>query len=404
MMKMIFKFDLYKAYFYKLNKMSYSNNKKLNYLLGNVFSKFNCNHLKTRLSDYSKPINLKNAQNMIHRPSRLEEKYPIRFFFRKNNTKKVSIETYDKEKKPSAYNHENAIDKKAKHEKREYRENTKYQNERNIVNAGNRKYNCSEVPKHNVDDIFRNNINLMDEINQDHHIEKLPKKPLQTSIVSTNDNEKDSTDINCNILRTLKKDNMNIIELPKKDDYYSNIFFSTLSNDFYILSMKEKVEYIKKMKLEVISKFAKDNFYRDYDYSTKLFKKSELDDTFSFNKNISVNMLKVYADILNVNCVYVYDNDIAFITKYNPDVATVVIEESNCKIYSLYRSNTYIRGSECLQELGVLQKYSKATLSKYKLDKLQNIAKMYNLNIKKKGKTGKVNVSREELIETLSVD
>lgn len=395
-MKMIFKFDLYKAYFYKLNKMSYSNNKKLNYLLGNVFSKFNSSHLKAKLSDYSKPLNLKNGKNNVYRPSRLEEKYPIRFFFRKNNLKKSSIIADTREKKQSTNRLENTTDIKTKHEKRDPIENTKYQKDKNIVNIGN--------SKHSVDEVFSNTLDFMAEINQNYNMEKLPKKPLQTSIVSSNENEKDSIDINCNILRTLKKDNTNIIELPKKDDYYSNIFFSSLSNDFYILNMKEKVEYIKNMKLEVISKFAKENFYRDYDYSTKLFKKSELDDTFSFNKNITVNMLKVYADILNVNCVYIYDNDITFITKFNPDVATVIIEESNCKVYTLYRSNNYIRGSEFLHELGVLQKYSKATLSKYKLDKLQNIAKMYNLNIKKKGKTGKVNVSREELIETLSVD
>ena len=207
-----------------------------------------------------------------------------------------------------------------------------------------------------------------------------------------------------NILNNIIDDNMMIIELSKTDDYYSNIFFSSICSDFSILSIDEKKDFIKKIKLEIITKFSKENYcYRDCDYSTKLFKKSELDEVFSFNKNITVSMLKVYADVFNTNCVYIYNNNIEFLNKFNKSNATILVEETNQKIYTLVKPKSYIRGSEC-EELGINAQFSKSTLSTFKLDKLQNIAKMYNLNIRKKGKVGKVNISRDELIEMMSID
>ena len=76
------------------------------------------------------------------------------------------------------------------------------------------------------------------------------------------------------------------------------------------------MECLKNIKTEVISKFQKEDFYKDFDYSTKDFKKSSLDDTFCLNKNITLSMLKVYSDVLNINCVHIYDNNITFLTKY----------------------------------------------------------------------------------------
>ena len=63
-----------------------------------------------------------------------------------------------------------------------------------------------------------------------------------------------------------------------------------------------------------------------------------------------------------------------------------------------------MRGNDCAKELGVYSKYSKSTLEKFKLDKLQNMARMYNMDIKKKGKVGKVNLKKEELINLMSID
>ena len=53
--------------------------------------------------------------------------------------------------------------------------------------------------------------------------------------------------------------------------------------------------------------------------------------------------------------------------------------------------------------LGVKKKYSKESLEKLKLPDLQNIARMYNYNIRKQGKSNRININKKEFIEILSI-
>ena len=62
----------------------------------------------------------------------------------------------------------------------------------------------------------------------------------------------------------------------------------------------------------------------------------------------------------------------------------------------------FIRGDICSDLLCIDKTFKEDELSKLKLDQLQNIAKMRNLNIKKPGKTGKINIKKEELIDIIS--
>ena len=63
--------------------------------------------------------------------------------------------------------------------------------------------------------------------------------------------------------------------------------------------------------------------------------------------------------------------------------------------------HNFIRGDMCSNILNVDKIYKESDLSKLKLDQLQNIAKMLNLNIKKPGKTGKINIKKDELIKII---
>ena len=194
---------------------------------------------------------------------------------------------------------------------------------------------------------------------------------------------------------------ISIICNKKKGDYLSIAFFSSISGIFNIASDVQKNDILKNIKLEMITKFVKENYYRNYDYSVKYFKKSDADEVFTNNNPVTVKMLKIYGDILNVNIVHIKDNIIEFITKFNPNNATVLINEVNNNVYTLLSSNQFIRGDILKDILGIEKKHSETELLKYKLDKLQNIAKMKFIDIRKAGKTGKINVTKTELIELI---
>ena len=122
----------------------------------------------------------------------------------------------------------------------------------------------------------------------------------------------------CIYLNKLIENNpyLNILVQKKTGDYLSNILFSSLSQLYYNLSELDQREELKTIKLKIITKFNKDNYYRNYDYSTKHFKKIDADDVFCNNKEITVNMLKIYGDVININVVYITNNDCYYITKF----------------------------------------------------------------------------------------
>ena len=201
------------------------------------------------------------------------------------------------------------------------------------------------------------------------------------------------------ILKKLSEINSNfyIEKIVKEEDYLSIAVFTYLSKIFSISTLSDKNDMLKKIKLDIITKFNKENYYRDYDYSLKHFKKSVADEIFSNNLNITVNMLKIYGDILNINVVYIEKDHIEFITKYNQNNATLIINNSSHNIFILMTKDGFIRGDVCKDILGVNKKYKEEELLKFKLAQLQNLAKMKNLNIKKAGKTGKINITIQEL-------
>ena len=192
------------------------------------------------------------------------------------------------------------------------------------------------------------------------------------------------------------------IEYPKTSDYLSICVFSVLSKVFNISTNDEKNHLLKNIKMNIIALFNKDNYYKNYDYSVKYFKKSAAENTFVNNLPITPNMLKIYGDILHVNMVYIMNDNITFINKFNSHNATIIIVECNNKVIAICSNEGYIRGECCGDILGVNKVFVDKDLNRLKLDKLQNIAKMKNINIRKAGKTGKINVSIPELIELIT--
>lgn len=260
-------------------------------------------------------------------------------------------------------------------------------------------------------------------INDDTKIYSTNKSILENSVKTNQESTTDEVSINkdidrnfkinytncpCNYLKELSDidSKLNILSINKTGDYLSTIFVSALSSLFYNLPESYKIDELKSLKLEMITIFNRENYYRNYDYSTKHFKKIEADDILSNNLPITINMLKIYGDILSVNIVYICDLfRVMFITKFNKSRATVVISETKTKVYTITYSsdNKFLRGCDCVKILKINTRFSKCTLESKKLDELQNIAKMLNLDIKKQGKTGRVNIKKEELIEMIAV-
>ena len=200
----------------------------------------------------------------------------------------------------------------------------------------------------------------------------------------------------------IKNKDLKLIYSIKKGDYFSDIFFKSIDPLYDTLYYDEKKEYLKKVKLKIIDIFNKQQFYKKYDYSTKDFKKSDLDHYFTSNLPVTLGMLKVYADVLSVNLVYKNSsNTNQYLNRFDLNRATVLIYESTEKIFSVKGNTNYLRGTIFKNFLKFHQKPIKEILIKMKINELHNVARMLNLSTKKKGKVGRINKKKDDLIKEI---
>jgi len=202
----------------------------------------------------------------------------------------------------------------------------------------------------------------------------------------------------------MKKYDLYMIKVRKvRYDPYSEVFMKAVDKLYCVLPQEESINYLKKVKYEVVEEFNKKNIYKMFNYSAKHFKKSELDDIFGNNKPVRLSMLKVFADVFNCNLIYLENTTIKFITKFVDNLAIVVLTEDRDNIYCLRTKgvNSYIRSEILKESLGVNIKLYAEQLTKTPLDKLQNLSRMKNIDHKKQGKTKKINKTRQELIDEI---
>ena len=194
-----------------------------------------------------------------------------------------------------------------------------------------------------------------------------------------------------------------VLETRKNSyDRYSTAYFQCLSNNFAI--SQDKQGMLKETKLEIISIFRKEQLYKLGTYSAKDFKKSDIDEILTENRDIPMKMLKVYGDVLDTNVVYINLDDMSttYLNTYVDKRATVLIAEDRDKLYSIkHKNNNYILGSELKGYLSSNAKIDRANLEKKLLEEIQNIALSMGISIKKTGKTGLINKKKEEIIEEI---
>ena len=195
-------------------------------------------------------------------------------------------------------------------------------------------------------------------------------------------------------------DNISQISISKRNsDFYSQAFFRAINNELDIYTDKEMINYIKEIKYKVIEDFYARNIYKRKDYSSKHFKKNELDDVFANNLSISLHMLRVYGDVFNLNIVYIdSEGSFIFLTFYDKEKATVIITEDNYSVYTLRpKGGTFIRGKQFYKYLYNKMSYNKDKLDTLSISNLQNICKLMTIDYKKKGKTKRINKTKKEL-------
>jgi len=196
--------------------------------------------------------------------------------------------------------------------------------------------------------------------------------------------------------------NIDIICSLKKGDFYSDIYFKSIDPLYNTLDYYEKKKYIKDVKLKSIDIFNKQQFYKKYNYSTKDFKKSNLDHIFTGNLPITLGMLKVYSDILSINLIYKnITNSSQYMNGFNKNRVTIIIYEANDKIYTLRRKGTFLRGLELKNFLKFEHKPIKEILEKMKINEVQNTARMLNISTKKPGRVNKINKTKDEVIREI---
>ncbi len=205
-----------------------------------------------------------------------------------------------------------------------------------------------------------------------------------------------------NVLLTfLQKQNYNIIDILKKptQDNYTYAIFCSLIPELYIEGYSN--DKIRTLKLQTIDIFNKENLFRLGSYSK--VNKADIDDHFSNStKYITTPMLQVYSNVLDVNII-LYDipsNNLYAMNTINYNKMCIILVENDTTIYTIVNR---VRAINLKPLLSSFINCNLDKLNKLKLEELQNIAKLTSCPIKKEGKNGKINLTKDELIKSISI-
>jgi hypothetical protein len=195
----------------------------------------------------------------------------------------------------------------------------------------------------------------------------------------------------------------------KENDLYSWMFFSIFCNKYLIkMNIQERNQWLKQMKCDILLDFNKYDLYKKYSYNED-FKKSDLDAIFGMNQSIPLNMIRIYADVCNINCISIDMNGyIKYINICQKNRATWFIIESDngSGWYNIIKkknsNNEFLKFNE-LNDILIndFKKIVDINEKSSTLEVLQNYAKGLGIDPKKEGKVGKKNKLKSELIEEI---
>ena len=195
----------------------------------------------------------------------------------------------------------------------------------------------------------------------------------------------------------------------KENDLYSWMFFNIFCDKYLkTMNITERNNWLKQIKYDILLDFNKYDLFKKYSYNED-FKKSDLDAIFGMNQQVPLNMIRIYADVCNINCISIDMNGfIKYVNICQKNRATwlIVENEKGDGWYNIIKkknsNNEYLRYDE-LSELIIndMKKIEKID-DKLTVDILQNYAKGLGIDPKKDGKVGKKNKLKSELVDEIN--
>jgi hypothetical protein len=195
----------------------------------------------------------------------------------------------------------------------------------------------------------------------------------------------------------------------KENDLYSWMFFNIFCNKYLMkMNIQERNQWLKQIKYDILLDFNKYDLYKKYSYDED-FKKSDLDAIFGMNLSIPLNMIRIYADVCNINCISIdMKGYIKYINICQKNRATWLIIESDNGDgwYNIIKkknsNNEFLRYNELNHILiNDFKKVDDINEKSVTLEVLQNYAKGLGIDPKKEGKVGKKNKLKSELIDEI---
>jgi hypothetical protein len=188
-------------------------------------------------------------------------------------------------------------------------------------------------------------------------------------------------------------------------DTLAYAFFRTFDPMFPYIPMEQQYEWIREYKYAILSEFLKQGYYQKCSYSaTTDFKKSDLDDIFGMNRPITISMVRVLCDVFQINLIWISHDGVVHcpsICQNDDQLSWILVEDYEKGWYVIHPTDhqyyTY----------GEIKKFFHSSIpsmltDKYNLDDLQKWARLFGIDHKKEGKTGKKNKLKEELLEEIN--
>jgi hypothetical protein len=187
-------------------------------------------------------------------------------------------------------------------------------------------------------------------------------------------------------------------------------FMQTFDMEFNFVPYEQQCEWLKQIKFDILTEFHKQRLYQSNSYSASTdFKKSDLEDVFTTNKNISISMIRVFADVFGIYLIWLSSDGILHCPSIctNPkNIVWILVEDSNGGWYVLYPDKSsghlYYQYKDIVPYMNsVIPKTIPANIALLNLEELQLWSRLRGIDHKKEGKTGKRNKLKEELLEGL---
>lgn len=236
----------------------------------------------------------------------------------------------------------------------------------------------------------------------------ISNKKITTTTLYTKENS--SIINNKNISKLIELDNFDYKYYSKKEfDLFSWMFFSIFCNNYLIhMNMTDRNQWLKQIKYDILIDFNKYDLYKKYSYNEN-FKKADLDNIFGMNQSVPIDMIRIYADVCNINCIIIENNSyIKYSNICHKNRATWLIVESDngAGWYNIIKKknspNQFLRYNEINDIVINNIKNSNEINDKSTLEVLQNYAKGLGIDPKKEGKIGKKNKLKSELIDEIN--